>query len=193
MTAEVKKEEELKSVTKDEIYSKVLGVGRKIVKTAIIAAVLYATLIPGGLILGGIAGGMIAAHFGAGAILTTGAAILGVAAGGVGGFFGTKLAVAGMVEDIAMSGGLEAGEMGLRSLLKTLRDAKKNAKEQGKKPAMGVETLESVAGTAHKASVKLRDFFGDKAEPEEKTEAAPAPANDAAAPKPAAPPVPLAR
>lgn len=192
MTAEVKKEE-LKSVTKDEIYSKVLGVGRKIVKTAIIAAVLYATLIPGGLILGGIAGGMIAAHFGAGAILTTGAAILGVAAGGVGGFFGTKLAVAGMVEDIAMSGGLEAGEMGLRSLLKTLRDAKKNAKEQGKKPAMGVETLESVAGTAHKASVKLRDFFGDKAEPEEKTEAAPAPANDAAAPKPAAPPVPLAR
>ena len=105
----------------------------------------------------------------------------------------TKLAVASMVEDIAVSGGLEAGEMGLRSLLKTLREAKKNAKEQGKKPAMGVETLESVAGTAHKASVKLRDFFGDKAEPEAKTEAALAPANDAAATKPAAPPIPLAR
>jgi hypothetical protein len=188
---EVKKEEDLKSVTKDEIYGKVLSVGRKIVKTAIIAAVLYATLVPAGLVLGGIAGGMIAGHFGAGYLLTAGAAVLGVGVGGVGGFFGTKLAVAGMVEDIVTSGGLEAGEMGLRSLLKTLRDAKKNAKDKGVKPAMGVETLESVAGTAHKASVKLRDFFGDKAEPEAKTEAAPA--NDTAAPKPAAPPIPLAR
>jgi hypothetical protein len=185
--AEEKKEQELKSVTKDEIYRKVLSVGRKIVKTAVIAAVLYATLIPGGLILGGIAGGMVAAHFGAGAILTTGAAILGVAAGGVGGFFGTKLAVAGMVEDIALSGGLEAGEMGLRSLLKTLREAKKNAKEQGKKPAIGVETLESVTGTAHKASVKLRDFFGDKAEPQVKDEevACPATTSSSAVARPA--------
>lgn len=172
-------------MTQQELVDKASKYIKKIPKTLLWGAVFYATFIPAGLVLGGVAAGGAAAYFGAGAILTTGAAVLGVAAGGVGGFFGAGWAFREKVSDLALSLGLDASEMTLRSLRRLFKQAKE--KQGGAENAPKTAKLEKASEKVHKLSVKLRDWFGDSSEPkkeEPKKEAAPqAPAPAVAKPE----------
>lgn len=164
------KKEEMKAVTSEEVLARVASLGGKIIRTALWAGLLFSALIPAGLLLGGIAGATVASHFALGAWAATGATVLGVGLGGAGGFFGAALAVRGMVEDLAVKGGLQAGEMGLRSLLRLL----KQARQQKPAHAAKVEILEGGVEATHKA-VKwfLGDAFKDAVKPKEEPAAAP--------------------
>jgi hypothetical protein len=154
-------EQNLKPVTQDEVFNRVLGLSGRIVRTAILAAVVYTAFMPLGLALGAWGGAALASHFALGWASTAGLTVLGVGVGGVAAFFGAKVLVADKVTDLVVGTGLTAGEMGLRSLLRTLRQAR--AAKQGaaaEQPAHFEKAVEK----SHKTVTWLRNFFGETAE-----------------------------
>lgn len=186
-TPPAKADDEVKAVTQQELVDKASKYIKKIPMTLLWGAVFYATFIPGGIVLGGLAAGAAASYFGAGAILTTGAAVLGVAAGGVGGFFGAGWAFREKVSDLALSLGLDASEMTLRSLRRLFKQAKE--KKGGAEMAPKTAKMERGVEKVHKLSLTLRKWFGDSSEPkkaEEQKEEAPKASSPATA-KPGAP------
>lgn len=153
--------DEMKAVTQEEVLNRVRGLRGKIIKTAILAVVIGAVLMPAGLILGGMAGGAVASHFALGWWATAGATTLGVGLGAVGAFFGSKALIADKVKDIVIGTGLTAGEMGLRSLLRLLKQSRQQKTgETAAQPAHVERALEKT----HKGVTWLRDFFGEAAE-----------------------------
>lgn len=162
MTETAPQAAEPQAVTQDEVVDKAAGYIKKIPKILFWGAVFFVTMIPAGLVLGGIGGVAAAGALGAGAILKTGAALLGVAAGGVGGFFGAQWAFKEKVGDLALNLGLDASEMTLRSLRRVLKQSKDN--NGGAKNAPTTAALENAATSAHKFTVKLKGWFGDEAE-----------------------------
>jgi hypothetical protein len=154
-------QKDLKPVTQEEVLNRVRGLGGRIIKTAIIAAVAAVVLMPVGLALGGWAGAAVASHFALGWWATAGAVTLGVGAGGVGAFFGTKMLVADRVTELVVGTGLTAGEMGLRELLRLLKQARSQKPgAEAQQPA----TLEKAVEKTHKGVTWLRNFFGETAE-----------------------------
>ena len=151
----------LKPVTQDEVLNRVRGLSGRIVKTALLAAVVYTTFLPLGLILGGWAGAAVAAHFALGWWSAAGATALGVGAGAVSAFFGAKALVADKVADIVIGTGLTAGEMGLRSLLRLLKQSREQ--KPGEAGAQAAR-LEKAVEKSHSLVTRLRNFFGETRE-----------------------------
>lgn len=173
--------DEMKAVTQEEVLNRVRGLSGKIIKTAILAAVFFTVLLPAGLVLGGMAGAAVAGHFALGWWATAGATTLGVGLGAVGGFFGAKMLVADRVSELVIGTGLTAGEMGLRSLLRLLKQARQ---QKPGEPAAQPAHVERAVEKTHKGVRWLRDFFGEVAE----QKATVTPANDPAVSAP--PPLP---
>jgi hypothetical protein len=171
----------MQAVTQEEILNRVRGLRGKIVKTAILAVVIGAVLMPAGLILGGMGGAAVASHYALGWWATAGVTTLGVGLGAVGAFFGSKALIADNVKDIVIGTGLTAGEMGLRSLLRLLKQSRQQ-KPGG--PAAEPAHVEKALEKTHKGVTWLRDFFGEVAE----QKATEPPANDMAVS--ATPPLP---
>ena len=164
--------QDLKPVTQDEVFNRVRGLSGRIIRTAILAAVVYTTFLPLGLVLGGWAGAAVASHFALGWWSAAGATALGVGAGAVGAFFGAKALVADKVADIVIGTGLTAGEMGLRSLLRLLKQARaQKPGEAAQQPA----TLEKAVEKTHRGVTWLRNFFGETAEKKAENSNSPAP------------------
>ena len=153
--------DEMKAVTQEEVLNRVRGLGGKIIKTAILAAVVSVVLMPAGLVLGGMAGAAVAGHFALGWWATAGATTLGVGLGGVGAFFGAKMLVADRVTELVVGTGLTAGEMGLRQLLRLLKQARQ---QKPGEPAAAPAHVERAVEKTHKGVRWLRDFFGEVAE-----------------------------
>ena len=154
------------AVTQDEVVDKAAGYIKKIPKILFWGAVFFVTMIPTGLVLGGIGGAAIAGSLGAGAILKTAAAVVGVAAGGVGGFFGAQWAFKEKVGDLALNLGLDASEMTLRSLRRVLKQSKDN--NGGEKNARYRNASDATPHAADR--VHPIPFFGSRT-PEPQTDA----------------------
>lgn len=77
---------------------------------------LYAGFTLAGVVLGGLGAGFGAAYFDAGGFLVTCAALLGLAIGGILGFFCGQIAVAVMVEEMVFEAGMKASNAGLKGL-----------------------------------------------------------------------------
>ncbi|MEZ0226055.1 MAG: hypothetical protein ACAH83_15985 [Alphaproteobacteria bacterium] len=177
--------DEMKAVTQEEVLNRVRGLSGKIIKTAILAAVISVVLMPAGLILGGMGGAAVAGHFALGWWATAGATTLGVGLGAVGAFFGAKALIADKVSELVIGTGLTAGEMGLRSLLRLLKQARQQ--KPGAAAAAEPAHVEKALEKTHKGVTWLRDFFGEVAE----QKATNTPANDTAVS--AQPPLPKPR
>ncbi len=162
---------ETKGVTQEEFVAKLKTMGRDVAKLAFKGACVYAGLLTGGILLGGAVAGVAATYYGLGTLAFLGSTLLGGAVGGLGGFFGSKVVVAGMIEDLALKRGLELGDMGLRELMSLVKKAKTSAPII-RKP---LEAIGSVAGTARKGVGFLRRHFTDADAPDVTA----APANDA--------------
>lgn len=107
--------------------------GRKGFGLAVKAGILYAALIFLGLVGGGIGGWWGAEHFGFGAWIATLCSLLGVAIGGIAGFFAAHIAVVGIVQDMLLDAGIKAGKVGYRAGMKLLKE-KRAAQQQAARP-----------------------------------------------------------
>lgn len=143
-------------VSRAELLTQLKGMGKQGVSLAVKGALVYAGVLTGGLVLGGVAGGIVATYMGWQALSFLGATVAGIALGGLGGFVGAKICVGGMVEDFAVKNGLDLGDMGLREVLSLITKAKKSAPVI-KKP---LEALERTAGMAQKGVGNLKKWFG---------------------------------
>lgn len=170
--------EDVKAVTQDEVVDKATHHLKKIPKIIFWGAVFFATMVPAGLVIGGIGGVAAAGYFGYGLAVKSLAAVVGVGLGGVGGFFGAQWAFKEKVGDLALNLGLDAGEMTIRSLRRLFKQAKEKAGGAEKAPVTA--TMERGTEKIHKGVLTLKRWFGDSAEPEAAEKPAPAPAVPAA-------------
>lgn len=158
--ADAKTETKDNGVSREELLGKLKGMGKQGFKMGLKALVVCPLIAGGGLLLGGAAAGIAATALGWSTLAFLGAMVAGAAAGGVAGWFGAKMYAAGLVEDFAVSNGLELGQMGLRELLSLIGKAKKAAPAI-KKP---LEALEGAGKLAGKGLGKLGNWFGNAAE-----------------------------
>lgn len=115
---------------KKELASKAAAYSKQGAGFAVKAAIVYGVTVALGLIGGATGAYYGAAHFGYGGWWGALASVIGLAAGGIAGFFAGKIAVVGMLEDLYFSAKFKAGKAGYeksRELVKELR----------KKPAPG--------------------------------------------------------
>ncbi len=97
---------------KKELAAKAATYGKQGAGFAVKAAIVYVVTVALGLIGGATGVYYGAAHFGYGGWWGMLAALIGLAAGGVAGFFAGKIAVVGMLEDLYFSAKYKAGKMG---------------------------------------------------------------------------------
>lgn len=91
------------------------------ISLAIKTLVLYAALTITGLFLGAIGGYWIAAHFMMSFWVTVLFAILGLAGGGLCGFFLAPVIILGLAQDMLLEAGLKTGKFGLQTIRKLLK------------------------------------------------------------------------
>lgn len=119
---------------KKQLAEQAVAHGRAGIGLAFKAGVIYIVLVLLGLVGGGFGAVYGAAHFGYGGWWGTLAAFIGTIAGGIGGFFLAQLIILGIVQDMLLDAGIEAGKMGYRAAMKKL--AEKKAKDAGAPPAL---------------------------------------------------------
>ena len=131
---------------KTELKSKAATYGKLGVGFAIKAGIVYVLLVFFGLFAGGIGGYWLAAHFDYGGWKATLAAIIGVIAGGWGGFITAQIVVVGLVQDMLLDAGIAAGKVGYKKGRQLLQERREKAAAAGMSVEPEKTTPEARAG-----------------------------------------------
>ena len=114
----------LDNIDKKKLAEQAVAHGKTGLGLAVKAGILYVALVVLGLIGGGIGAYQGAGHFGYGGWWGTLAAFIGVIAGGVGGFFLAQIIILGIMQDMLLDAGIEAGKIGYKAAMKKLAEKK---------------------------------------------------------------------
>jgi hypothetical protein len=117
---------------KKELAARAAAYGKLGAGFAFKAGILYAGLVTLGLVGGGASAYFAAGHFGYNGWWAMLAVILGIAVGGVAGFFAAKIAVLGIIEDMYWRAGIKAGKAGYekgKELLKAQQNKSGSSEE----------------------------------------------------------------
>lgn len=120
----------LRNIDKKQLAEKSVAYGKTGIGFAIKAGILYVALVIFGLFGGGFGAYYFAAHFGYGGWWGALAAFAGVVAGGAGGFWLAHIIIMGLIQDMLLDAGIEAGKMGYKAAMKKLQE--KNVADRAK-------------------------------------------------------------
>ncbi|MCE9507813.1 MAG: hypothetical protein K8R48_05790 [Alphaproteobacteria bacterium] len=113
---------------KEKITAQAVDYGKIGFRLAVKAGILYAALAALGFILGGIGGYWGAVHFGYNAWIGAVCALAGVMTGGLAGFFLAQIVLMGMMQDMLLDAGIQAGKTGFRAAMKLLEEKREKEK-----------------------------------------------------------------